>query len=105
MRFRRARCVPVITLLSCACLAGCASYATPGRAADLQVFGVSREAQTDSGIARSLEKQPLASFPTAVAVARVQATDYRSDTASTFGGGRYCVVTTRDIEGDAQVER
>src|SRR5918992_632554 len=72
-------------------LAGCARYATPGGPANFQAMGVSREALTDGSIVQSLAKQPLAQFPTGIAVARVQAPDYRSETAETWGHGAYCV--------------
>jgi hypothetical protein len=95
-------------VLSTLTLTGCSSYATPGRAADLRLLGVTpetRRAQTDSSIQSALDKKPLAAFPTAIAVARVQAPNYRSLTAEGYGTGRYSVVTTRDIETDDAVER
>jgi hypothetical protein len=76
-------------------LAGCGSYATSGRAANFQALGVSRNALTDGSIVQSLAKQPLAQFPTGIAVARIQAPGYRSETANTWGHGAYCVVTNR----------
>jgi hypothetical protein len=87
---------------------GCASYATPGRAADLRAVGVSQAmvaGGTESGIEQQLNKKPLASLPTGIAVARLQAPGYRSATAQGFGDGRYSVVTTRDVEPDAAVAR
>ena len=87
---------------------GCASYATPGRAADLRTFGVdpaARDALSDSSILLETDKRPLAAFPTGIAVARVQAPGYRSHTAEGWGTGRYSIVTTRDIEKPEQVER
>jgi hypothetical protein len=88
---------------------GCAnSYATPGRAADLKAVGLSPEAvadATDAGIKQALEKKPLASLPTGIAVVRLQAPDYRSSTAQGFGTGRYSVVTTRDIESPDAMAR
>lgn len=96
--------------------AGCAAYVTPGRGAGLEAFGVqraggrseltaAREAQSDGSVSRTLNKRPLASFPAAVAVARVQAPGYRSYTAQGFGAGRYSIVTTRDIERPEQIAR
>ena len=85
---------------------GCAAhYATPGRAANLQALGVNREALTDGSIVQSLGKQPLAQFPTGIAVARVQAPGYHSETAQTWGTGAYCVVVNRDVEDLGQVAR
>ena len=87
---------------------GCAAYVAPGRGADLSAVGASpeqRRAQTDGTIAESFKKRPLAKIPTAIAVVRVQAAGYQSRTASGWGGGQYCVVTTRDIEKPGQIER
>src|SRR3954468_9377482 len=81
---------------------GCAaSYVTPGRGAPMEAFGVRKDDQTDGAVVQALGKRPLASFPAGVAVARVQASGYRSETAESWGRGRYSIVTTRDVEGDA----
>jgi len=82
-------------------MAGCAEYAAPGRGADLSVIGADRatqEANTDSGIQGELDKKPLARFPTGIAVVRIEAPGYNSSTNAGWGEGKYCVVTTRDIE-------
>jgi hypothetical protein len=88
---------------------GCASsYTTPGRGATMEMFGATPQAQkvnTDGGIQSILDKKPLASFPASIAVVRVQAPGYRSYTACGIGGGRFSVITTRDIEADADVAR
>lgn len=86
---------------------GCAAYATPGRAADLRTLGVSRErdTQTDVSVASKLDKRPLAAFPAALAVVRVQAPGYHSRTSEGWGHGAYSVVTTRDIESDESFRR
>jgi hypothetical protein len=87
---------------------GCASYVTPGRGADFGAMGLTpqeRDRLTDANIATALSKKPLASFPTAVAVARVQAAGYRSDTASGWGQGQYSMVFVRDVEKPEQFER
>jgi hypothetical protein len=49
--------------------------------------------------------QPLAKFPTGVAVVRIQAPGYESDTAKGFGSGRYSIITTRDVESPADLGR
>jgi hypothetical protein len=104
----------VTTLIVCALVTGCASsYATPGRGARMQVFeaataeqkAAGTDAGTDVGIQRILERKPLASFPASIAVARVQAPHYSSYTAKSWGTGQYSVVTSRDIESDADFER
>lgn len=96
----------VIGVISIVLLAGgCAQYATPGRGAELSAFGVSREAQTDVSISNNLDRRPLASLPAGIAVVRVQAPGYKSDTAVGWGTGNYCIVTTRDVEKPDQIER
>src|SRR5207248_2072656 len=87
---------------------GCAAYATPGRGADLRAVGVTSAMAavgTEPGIEQQLNKKPLASLPTGIAVVRLQAPGYRSATAEGFGQGRYSVVTTRDVEPEAAVQR
>ncbi len=89
-------------------LGGCASYLTPGAAADFRAMGITEEAvreSTDFSIARRLERRPLASFPTALAVVRVQDRGYRSYTSRGYGSGAYTVVPSRDVETEDQFER
>jgi hypothetical protein len=64
-----------------------------------------RDASTDGLVQQALDKKPLARFPTGIAVVRVQAPGYQSNTAQVFGSGAFCVVTTRDIERPEQIER
>lgn len=98
-----------VVLLASLGLAGCASkYVTPMRGADLRELGLtgdSKRALTDLTVQQALDKQPLASFPTGLAVVRIQSPGYSSQTAQGWGTGRYSIVTTRDIEQDAQFER
>jgi hypothetical protein len=105
-----------LCLLALALLPGCASYTTPGRGANLEAFGVGgdaaaatatdrRDALSDRSVVQAAGKRPLATFPTGIAVARVQAPGYQSRTAQGFGTGRYSVVTTRDIEKPEQIQR
>lgn len=101
-----------IGFLIVACLmfcVGCAAYATPGRGADLSAVGAPTAAElgpgTDGTIRQAFNKRPLASFPAAVAVARVQAPGYRSHTATSWGEGRYSIVGTRDVETPEQFAR
>ena len=92
----------VVSSLVCAGLCSCAHYATPGRAANLQAFGVSPADQTDGAVAQALGKHPLATLPTAIAVVRVQETGYSSKTSEGWGKGAYSIVTTQDIAGADQ---
>jgi hypothetical protein len=99
--------------LACAGVVGCASYTAPGGPADLGVMGVQpelaadREAQTGASMQEKFDRKPLARFPTAIAVARVQAPGYGTRTARSYGapGSAYSVVTTRDVEKDEQLAR
>jgi hypothetical protein len=77
-----------------AAVSGCAHYRTPGG-------GVSIPAITESTVAEALTREPAARFPAHIVVARVQATGYESSSARGYGAGRYSVLTTRDIETDA----
>jgi hypothetical protein len=97
--------VPSIAPLALAAmLASCASYVTPGRGADMQLFRPTNE--TEQSIAQLLERKPLAQFPTTLAIVRVQAPEYRSySTRNTSGGGGYTVLTRRDIETDEDIAR
>ena len=75
-----------------------AKYVTPGAPADMSIF-----AQPE--VADLLGRRPTAWFPANLAVIRVQGPGYRSATARGYGYGGYSVVTTRDIETDAQYDR
>jgi hypothetical protein len=87
---------------------GCAArYVPPGRGADLRSIGLAPEvaSQTDAAIRRTLDRKPLTKFPTSLALVRIQAPEYYSPTACGWGHGRYSIVTTRDVETDAQFAR
>jgi hypothetical protein len=92
-------------LLLCACLTslvGCASYVTPGAKADLQAFA-------PASIQEGFAAQPTSPFPASIAFVRVQGpayTNYRlQQMGGIYGDGRYTVVTTREVEEEAQLER
>lgn len=79
-----------------ALVAGCSqSYVTPGRGVPMASL-----ANVDYDIAERMKVEPRATFPTRIAVVRVQGPDYRSYRCDGYGSGRYCVVTTRDMEKD-----
>ena len=79
-------------------LAGCASYVTPGGA-------VSIPAITAADVGEALAREPAASFPAHLIVARVQAAGYSSYSNHGYGQGSYTVLTTRDIETDDDFRR
>lgn len=84
-------------------LSGCAtSYVVPGPRADLKSFG-------SPSIQESFATQATAPFPATLAFVRVQAPTYTSsrlpETLAATTTGRYRVITTREAEDDAQVDR
>lgn len=99
--------------LSCACIAallilsGCTTHVVRPSGADMSTFGYkvnksadeTRQWQTDHEIAQTLELAPLARFPAAIAVVRVQsaANQSRSNGVS-YGSGAYRVVPTPTVE-------
>ena len=52
-----------------------------------------------------LTLQPAAPFPARLALARAQASGYYPRSNQCYGEGRYCVVTTGDIETEEDLER
>lgn len=79
---------------------GCATYTTPG--AGVKVENLDK---ADTDIAELLGVEPAALFPARIAVARAQAAGYASSSNMCYGTGRYCVITTRDVEPEASYER
>jgi hypothetical protein len=62
-------------------------------------------ASADTDIADLLKVEPAAVFPARIAMARVQAAGYYSRSNTCYGTGRYCVMTTRDVEPEASYDR
>ena len=80
-------------------LSGCASYyTTPGGSVHISNLA-------DAGINELMSKEPAASFPANISVARIQASGYQSQRVESFGSGRYSVVTTREVESEQDFER
>jgi hypothetical protein len=91
--------------------AGCTGsrYVTPGGAMApgalrAENAGV-RSARPGESVGTVEPARPTAKFPARVAVARVQAAGYRNHAIAGYGSGEYTVVTTREVERDADVER
>jgi len=99
-RLRGFRPWAVIAALAAALSSGCATYTTPGGGMNLQDL-----AGADADIADLLKVEPAAVFPARIAVARVQASGYYSRSNNCYGTGRYCVVTTRDVEPEASYDK
>ena len=98
-------------LLVCTTLLGCQSHVVRPSGADMAAFGVvvdpeTREWQTDNDIARTLELVPLARFPTALAVVRVQgAAPHSRSGGVSYGRGAYRVVLTPTVETDTHLQQ
>lgn len=88
----------IVTLGILIILSGCASYTTPGG-------GVQFSELADTDISELMSKEPAATFPANISVARIQAPGYQSYKVSSFGTGRYSVVTTREVETEEGFER
>lgn len=89
-------------------LGGCATYVTPGAAADFHAMGISKATAdnlSDMDVEMAMNRKPAAAFPTAIVLVRLQGDSYRSATTSGYGRGRYTVVTTREVEKDEDVSR
>lgn len=81
-------------------MTACATYRTPG--AGVNIGGL---AKTDADIRELFGVEPAAPFPARMAIARVQAAGYTSKSNQCYGRGRFCVVTTRDVEPEAAFDR
>ena len=81
-------------------LAGCASYTTPAAGVSMQSL-----VGADDDIAALMQRRPAAPFPARMAAARVQAPGYRSYTRDSYGEGAFSVVTSRDVETEADFQR
>lgn len=89
-------------------LASCATYKTPGRAADFQALGITKQEQlnrTDTPIEVQMARKPAASFPAAIAIVRVQEGGYTSQTYRTRGPGRFTVVGVREAESSVDMQK
>jgi hypothetical protein len=91
----RSLCFALLSLI-----AGCATYQTPG--AGVNVGNLSK---ADEDIAALMKREAAAPFPARMALARVQSTGYYSRGNSCYGKGQFCIVTTRDVESESDVER
>jgi len=87
------RIVVIALMLVCA---GCASYVTPGAAVRLQDID-----RPDIAAAASRKASP--NFPARLAVARVQAPQYRSYSSESYGNGRFSVLTTQELLSEEQM--
>ncbi len=85
-----------------ALLNGCATYIPPSGRADLTAI-------SSSTMKESFEARPAAGFPAGIAAVRVQAPRYHSyytdREGGVYGGGRYSVITVKEVEENSDLER
>jgi hypothetical protein len=81
---------------------GCMAYIPPSGRADLA--GIS-----SSSMRESFAAKPAAGFPAGIAAVRVQQSGYHNyhtdSDGGVYGQGRYSVITVKEVEDDADVER
>jgi hypothetical protein len=92
----------LVALVGAALFSGCATYIPPAGRADLAAI-------SSPSMQESFAAKPTAKFPAGIAVVRVQAPNYQSYYTQTEGGvygqGRYSVITVKEVEDDADMER
>lgn len=76
---------------------GCASYVTPG--GSVRLDDINR-----ADIAEVASRKPAPNFPARIAIARVQAPQYKSYSSESYGTGRFSVVTTQELITEAQFD-
>jgi hypothetical protein len=88
--------------LGMAVLSGCATYIPPSGRADLGSI-------SSFSMRESFAAEPAAGIPVSIAAVRVQAPQYRSyhteREGGVYGAGRYSVVTVKEVEDDADLQR
>ena len=94
--------VVVILVGSAALLSGCMTYIPPSGRADLATL-------SSPSMQESFAAKPATGFPTSIAAVRVQAPRYRSyyteREGGVYGKGRYSVITVKEVEEDADIQR
>jgi hypothetical protein len=92
----------LISVVGIALLSGCASYIPPSGRADLAAL-------SNPSMQESFAAKPAAAFPASIATVRVQAPRYQSyytqREGGVYGQGRYSVITVKEVEEDADIER
>ncbi|MDD1781670.1 hypothetical protein LRP49_10735 [Enterovibrio sp. ZSDZ35] len=79
-------------------MSGCAvNYTTPAGGVDIGAL-------SDDDIATLMSLEPASEFPAGIAVVRIQASGYSSRTNDSYGGGKFSVVTVRDIEDEEDIK-
>src|SRR5258706_14959970 len=96
--------IPTIltTVVGIALLSGCKTYIPPSGRADLA-------AVSSPSMQESFAAKPAAGFPASIAAVRIQAARYRSyyteQEGGVYGKGRYSVITVKEVEEEADIQR
>lgn len=89
----------LVTITTLFMLSSCSSsYVTPGGNVNLSNV-------QDTEIKETYELKPTASFPAHIAFTRIQESGYSSYSNRGYGSGRFSVITNREIESEADIER
>lgn len=92
----------LIIVVGLALLTGCATYIPPSGRADLAAI-------SSPSMQESFSAKPAAAFPASIATVRVQAPRYQSyhtrREGGVYGQGRYSVITVKEVEEDADIQR
>ncbi len=92
----------LIMVVGLALLSGCATYIPPSGRADLAAL-------SSPSMQESFAAKPAAAFPASIAAVRVQAPHYQSyhtqREGGVYGQGRYSVITVKEVEEDADIQR
>lgn len=100
--YMRLSIIPV-AIASVALFTGCqTTYIPPSRRADLAAI-------SSSSMKESFAAKPAAVFPASIAAVRVQAPQYRNyyteREGGVYGQGRYSVMTVKEVEEEADIQR
>ena len=95
-------------LLLCVLFAGCTTnYVTPSGGmslAEITDSDLAFATMTDRDLRQFYERQPVSPFPANIAIVRVQDSGYASHSYHGYGGGRFSIITTRNVEGEDAYE-
>ncbi len=92
----------IVFVLGLMLVVGCASYVPPAGRANLAAI-------SSPTVQESFSARPAAAFPAGIAVVRVQAAGYSNYNTvregGVYGSGRFSVVTVKEVEDDADIQR
>ncbi|MEX8498171.1 MAG: hypothetical protein AB3X41_00905 [Leptothrix ochracea] len=90
--------------LSSSLLVSCANYRTPGMGLAVHEMAESGHPE-NSDLDSAMQPQPAAMLPLRLVLVRIQRAGYPSMYEPCYGNGRYCVLTVREVESNADLEQ